>query len=62
LTEQIAHDYADRFSRISLVPSSGGVFEVRVNGREIYSKKRTGAFPDQEAIVVEVGTLLPSST
>ncbi|CAA9557352.1 MAG: hypothetical protein AVDCRST_MAG18-784 [uncultured Thermomicrobiales bacterium] len=60
MTEKIAHDYSNRFSRISLVPSSGGVFEVRLAGREIHSKKRTGEFPDQDALVARVGKLLPS--
>jgi selenoprotein W-related protein len=34
-----------------LIPSSGGVFEVTVNGQKIYSKKATGQFPDFDAIV-----------
>jgi selenoprotein W-related protein len=60
LTEKIAHDYKNRLARVSLVPSSGGVFEVRLNGRDIYSKKATGRFPDQNQIVAQIGTLLPS--
>jgi selenoprotein W-related protein len=62
LTEKIAHDYKNQFSRISLIPGSGGVFEVRVDGRDIYSKKQTGEFPDQDALVAEVGTLLPAGS
>ncbi len=60
MTEKIAHDYKNAFSRISLVPSSGGVFEVRVNGQDVYSKKQTGEFPDQDAVAAEVGKLLPA--
>ncbi len=62
MTEKIAHDYKERISRLTLVPSSGGVFEVRANGREIYSKKATGEFPEEDAIATEVGTLLASQT
>jgi len=62
LTEKIAHDYKNAFSRISLVPSGGGVFEVRVNGQDVYSKKQTGQFPDQDALVAEIGQLLPATT
>jgi selenoprotein W-related protein len=36
------------------VPASGGVFEVSVNGRTIYSKKATGQFPDFDAILEAV--------
>jgi len=38
-------------SSLELIPSSGGVFEVSVNGQKIYSKKATGQFPDPDAIV-----------
>jgi selenoprotein W-related protein len=62
LTEKVAHDYKDAFSRLVLVPSSGGVFEVRVNGKDIHSKKATGQFPETETIVAEVGKLVPSET
>lgn len=61
MTEKIAHDYKNRLTRVSLVPSSGGVFEIRLDGREIYSKKATGRFPNQDQIVAQVGTLLPST-
>lgn len=38
-----------------LVPSSGGVFDVAVNGRRIFSKHEVGRFPE----VGEVVALLP---
>jgi selenoprotein W-related protein len=39
---------------LRLIPSSGGVFEVSLNGRSVYSKKATGQFPDPEALLREV--------
>ena len=39
---------------ITLVPGTGGVFEVTVSGKTIYSKKQTGEFPDPDAIVKQV--------
>ena len=33
------------------MPSSGGVFEVTVDGRRVHSKKQTGVFPDEERLV-----------
>jgi selT/selW/selH-like putative selenoprotein len=35
---------------LSLQRSSGGVFEIRVEGRLAYSKKATGRFPTREEI------------
>jgi selenoprotein W-related protein len=28
------------------VPGAGGAFEITVNGKQIYSKKATGKFPE----------------
>jgi len=40
---------------MELQPSSGGCFELTVNGDLIYSKLETGQFPDEDAMVAEVG-------
>lgn len=38
-----------------LIPSSGGVFNVVVDGRQLFSKHEVGRFPE----VGEVAALLP---
>ena len=43
---------------MELQPSSGGCFELTVNGDLIYSKLETGEFPDEDAMVAEVGKRL----
>jgi selenoprotein W-related protein len=42
---------------LTLVPSSGGVFEVTANGKVIHSKKETGQFPDPDAVLKVVRAL-----
>ena len=42
---------------LTLVPSSGGCFEVTVNGKKIYSKLQSGQFPDPEAILKAIRAL-----
>ncbi|GHH99115.1 hypothetical protein AM1BK_26580 [Neobacillus kokaensis] len=37
--------------KLELIPASGGVFEVTVNGKKIYSKDDTGLFPDTDEII-----------
>jgi selenoprotein W-related protein len=32
--------------RAVLVPSGGGVFDIRVDGKTVYSKSETGRFPE----------------
>ncbi len=36
---------------VTLVPSQGGAFEVLVDGKEVYSKLKTGQFPDEMQLV-----------
>jgi selenoprotein W-related protein len=43
-----------KIGSLRLIPSSGGVFEVTVNGQKIYSKIATGQFPEPNAIVDKV--------
>ena len=37
--------------KVELIPSSGGVYEIVVDQNLIYSKKATGQFPAEEAIL-----------
>ena len=36
---------------LKLIPSSGGCFELTANGELLYSKLKTGKFPDEQAIL-----------
>lgn len=36
---------------LELEPSGGGAFEVHVDGREVWSKLKTGEFPEPKAIL-----------
>jgi len=38
-------------AEIVLIPSGGGVFEVAVNGKVVFSKKEMGRFPEEGEIV-----------
>jgi selenoprotein W-related protein len=42
LLEHCEHDV----DSLTLIPSSGGVFEVKVDDSLLFSKKQTGRFPD----------------
>jgi len=39
---------------VDLIKSSGGVFEVVVDGVLVYSKKETGEFPDEQELVKQL--------
>ena len=36
---------------LTLIPASGGAFEVTINGQKIHSKLATGQFPDPDAML-----------
>jgi len=50
--------YERRIREVALVPSTGGAFEVSVDGNKVYSKLETGRFPDERALIKELSALL----
>ncbi len=53
MLEEFEHDIDD----LVIVPSSGGVFEVEVDGRLVHSKKATGRHADYDQVLAEVRSL-----
>jgi len=47
--------YKQKIQQLELEPSTGGCFELHVDGDQIYSKLETGAFPDEDEIVQAIG-------
>jgi selenoprotein W-related protein len=50
--------YKQQIRDFKLIPSSGGCFELSVNGELVYSKLDTGKFPDEQWAVDAVGKRL----
>lgn len=40
-----------------LIQGGGGIFDVRVDDRLVYSKHETGEFPDEQALIGELATV-----
>lgn len=59
-TEDLLVEFEDRIGEIALFPSSGGVFEVAVNGDLVFSKYRLNRLPEDEELVRKVGEKLGS--
>ena len=55
MTEKLLKEYKQKIADLKLVPGGGGCFELTVDGELIYSKLKTGKFPDEEAMVTAVG-------
>ena len=43
--------YKQQIKELKLIPTGGGAFEVSFNGDLVYSKLKTGEFPDESAMV-----------
>ena len=41
-----------------MLPAAGGCFELSVGGKQLYSKLKTGNFPDEDEMVAAVGKAL----
>jgi selenoprotein W-related protein len=52
--------HGNKIKDVTLLPSKGGCFELTVDGKLVYSKLKTGQFPDFEAVTEQVGNLLPA--
>ncbi len=50
MVAEVLKAMANDMERATLVPSSGGIFEVRLNGATVYSKKDTGRFPAPDEV------------
>ena len=53
--------FRQEIASLEMIPSGGGVYEISVDGKNIYSKKATGEFPDEDAVVVEIRSMLKST-
>lgn len=47
---EIFEEFGQRY-RVDLIPSRGGVFEVEIEGRRVFSKKESGRHAEYEADV-----------
>lgn len=44
-----------------LIKGGGGIFDVKADGKLIYSKHQTGRFPEDQEILDALGRLTPSA-
>ncbi|REJ34376.1 MAG: selenoprotein [Bacillota bacterium] len=47
VAEELVTEYSSQLAGVTLVPSSGGTFEVRAGGRVVFSLDAVGRFPEK---------------
>lgn len=50
LAQELLMTFESDIGRVSLVPGSGGIFEVRLDGDTLFSRKQAGRFPESKEL------------
>jgi len=50
MAQELLMTFDNELGELALVPGSGGIFEVRVDGQRIWSKKEQGRFPESKEL------------
>ena len=58
MTGKLLTTYKQQISELKLIPGGGGCFEISLNGDLIYSKLKTGKFPEEKWVLDSVGKVL----
>ena len=54
MAAKLLTSYKQKIRSLTLVPAGGGCFELSANGELLYSKLKTGTFPDETAMLESV--------
>lgn len=55
LAQELLSAFAGEIAEVALVPSGGGVFEVYVDDRLVYSRQQEGCFLDAREVKQRIG-------
>ncbi len=50
MAQELLSTFGTDLDAVTLVPGTGGVFEIAVDGHVIWERKRDGGFPDVQAL------------
>ncbi len=50
LAQELLNTFGDDLASVTLVPARGGLFRVRVDGVEVWERKRDGGFPEAKEL------------
>jgi selenoprotein W-related protein len=46
MAQELLPTFADELGSVALLPGTGGIFEIRVDGELVWERRRDGGFPD----------------
>lgn len=46
MAQELLHTFSTDIASVTLVPGTGGIFTINVDGQQIWERKQDGGFPD----------------
>lgn len=50
MAQELLTTFQEELGSVSLAPGTGGIFEIRLNGNLVFSRKQAGHFPEIKTI------------
>jgi selenoprotein W-related protein len=50
LAQELLTTFGGKLGEVALLPGSGGIFEIRLNGEVVFSRKDAGRFPESKEL------------
>jgi selT/selW/selH-like putative selenoprotein len=50
MAQELCSTFGEELGSVALLPGTGGIFEIRIDGELIWERKRDGGFPDVRAL------------
>ena len=50
MAQELLMTFTDELGEVALVPGKGGIFEIRLDGVTVFSRKKEGRFPESKEI------------
>jgi selenoprotein W-related protein len=50
LAQELLTTFEQELGEVALIPGTGGIFEIRVNGETLFSRKQQNRFPEAKEI------------
>jgi selenoprotein W-related protein len=58
LAQELLSTFSADIGEVALIPGTGGVFKVRVNGNEVWCRKSHGGFPQAKELKAKVRDMI----
>lgn len=54
MAQELLMSFASELGEVALIPGGSGIFEIRLSGEVLFSRKREGRFPESKEVKQQV--------